>query len=48
MTIEEQVVEKLRDLPPEKQKEVLEFVDALKENAGKGSPAAVCWDCGRT
>jgi len=30
MTIEEQVLEKLRDLPPEKQKEVLEFVDSLK------------------
>ncbi len=38
MTIEEQVVEKLRDLPPEKQKEVLEFVDALKENAGTRKP----------
>ena len=34
MTIEEQVVEKLRDLPPEKQKEVLEFVDSLKEKNG--------------
>lgn len=35
MTIEQQVVEKLRDLPPEKQKEVLDFVDFLKE---KNSP----------
>jgi len=34
MTIEEQVVEKLRDLPPEKQKEVLDFVDFLKEKNG--------------
>jgi hypothetical protein len=31
MTIEEQVLEKLRELPPEKQKEVLDFVDLLKE-----------------
>ncbi len=31
MTIEEQVLEKLRDLPPEKQKEVLDFVDLLKK-----------------
>ncbi|HKS80551.1 MAG TPA: DUF2281 domain-containing protein [Candidatus Acidoferrales bacterium] len=35
MTIEEQVIEKLRELPPEKQKEVLEFVDSLKENGAK-------------
>jgi hypothetical protein len=34
MTIEEQVVEKLRALPPEKQKEVLDFVDFLKEKNG--------------
>ena len=34
MTIEQQVVEKLRDLPPEKQKEVLDFVDFLKEKKG--------------
>ena len=31
MTIEEQVLEKLRDLPLEKQKEVLDFVGLLKE-----------------
>jgi hypothetical protein len=37
MTIEEQLLEKLRDLPPEKQKEVLDFVDSLKvENGPKG------------
>ena len=35
MTIEQQVLERLRDLPPEKQKEVLDFVDFLKE---KNSP----------
>lgn len=35
MTIEEQVIEKLRELPPEKQKEVLEFVDSLKKNGAK-------------
>jgi Protein of unknown function (DUF2281) len=34
MTIGQQVVEKLRDLPPEKQKEVLDFVDFLKEKSG--------------
>ena len=34
MTIEQQVLEKLRDLPPEKQKEVLDFVDSLKEKDG--------------
>ena len=34
MTIEQQVLEKLRDLPPEKQKEVLDFVDSLKERNG--------------
>jgi hypothetical protein len=31
MTIEQQVLEKLRDLPPDKQKEVLDFVDFLKD-----------------
>lgn len=34
MTIEEQVLEKLRELPREKQKEVLEFVDSLREKNG--------------
>jgi len=34
MTIEEKVVEKLRALPPEKQKEVLDFVHSLEENHG--------------
>ncbi len=38
MTIEEQVLEKLRDLPPEKQKEVLEFVDSLKDKEGAKKP----------
>lgn len=38
MTIEEQVLEKLRDLPPEKQKEVLDFVDFLKEKNGSAKP----------
>jgi hypothetical protein len=38
MTIAEQVLNKLRDLPPEKQKEVLEYVDSLKtETQGKDS-----------
>ncbi len=34
MTLEQQVLEKLRDLPPEKQKEVLDFIDFLKERNG--------------
>jgi hypothetical protein len=38
MTIEQQVLEKLRDLPPEKQKEVLNFVAQLKEQAGSKAP----------
>ena len=38
MTIAEQVLEKLRDLPLEKQKEVLDFVDFLKEKNGKQEP----------
>src|SRR5712691_7894083 len=38
VTIEQQVLEKLRDLPPEKQKEVLEFVDSLKEKKGSAKP----------
>ena len=33
-TIEQQVLERLRNLPPERQKEVLEFVDSLKEKTG--------------
>lgn len=32
MTLEEQLIEKMRDLPPEKKKEVLEFVDSLRKN----------------
>lgn len=39
MTIEQQVLEKLRDLPAEKQKEVLDFVDFLKaKNGGPKKP----------
>jgi hypothetical protein len=34
MTIEQQVLERLRDLPGEKQQEVLDFVDFLKEKNG--------------
>ncbi len=34
MTIEEQLLQKLRDLPPDKQKEVLDFVEFLKEKNG--------------
>ena len=38
MTIEEMVLERLRDLPPEKQKEVLAFVESLKEKDGARKP----------
>lgn len=38
MTIEEMVVEKLRGLSPEKQKEVLEFVKSLKPDGGGKKP----------
>jgi hypothetical protein len=38
MTIEQHVLEKLRDLPPEKQQEVLDFVDFLNEKNGPKKP----------
>jgi hypothetical protein len=38
MSIEQQVLEKLRGLPPEKRKEVLDFVDYLKEKDGPNQP----------
>ncbi|MBI4480301.1 MAG: hypothetical protein HY651_09800 [Acidobacteria bacterium] len=38
MTIEEMVLEKLRGLPPEKQKEVLEFMESLKPSGGTRKP----------
>lgn len=38
MTLEQQVLEKLRDLPPEEQREVLDFVDFLKERNGTKKP----------
>jgi hypothetical protein len=38
MTIEERVLEKLRDLPVDKQKEVLDFVDFLSEKNGTKKP----------
>lgn len=38
MTIEQQLIAKLRDLPPERQKEVLNFVDYLKEKSGANKP----------
>ena len=47
MTIEQQVFEKLRDLPPEKKKGALDFVDFLKEKTGQSSLAVVCVACGR-
>lgn len=38
MTFEQQVIEKLRELPPEKQREVLEFLESIKEKNGAGKP----------
>lgn len=38
MTLEQQLLENLRDLPPEKQKEVLDFVDHLKKENGAKKP----------
>jgi Protein of unknown function (DUF2281) len=38
VTLEQQVLEKLRDLPPEKQKEVLDFVESLKDKNGATTP----------
>jgi EAL domain-containing protein (putative c-di-GMP-specific phosphodiesterase class I) len=35
MAMEEKVLEKLRDLPPDKQKAVLDFVESLKRDSGK-------------
>lgn len=36
MTVEQQVLEKLRELPPQKQEEVLAFVSRLQEKSGNG------------
>jgi hypothetical protein len=36
MTVEQQVLEKLRELPPDKQVEVLAFVSQLQERSGNG------------
>jgi hypothetical protein len=38
MTLEEQVLEKLRDLPPEKRRQVLDFVDFLKAGGAARKP----------
>jgi hypothetical protein len=38
MTIEQKLLEKLRDLPPERQKEVLDFVDSLVKKNGSEKP----------
>ena len=38
MTIEEMVLEKLRGLPPEKQKEVLRFLESLKPDGATKKP----------
>lgn len=38
MTLEEQLLEKLRDLPPENKRKVLDFVDSLKERSSGKKP----------
>ncbi len=38
MTFEETVLEKLRGLPPEKKKKVLDFVDSLQSDGGTKKP----------
>jgi hypothetical protein len=38
MTLEEQLIEKLRDLPPDKKREVVDFVDSLKEKSSEKKP----------
>lgn len=38
MTVEQEVVEKLRDLPPDKQVEVLDFVEFLRQRNGGKRP----------
>ena len=38
MTIEEMVLKRLRGLPPERQKEVLQFVESLKPDEGARKP----------
>lgn len=38
MTIEEMVLERLRGLPPEKQKEVLQFLESLRPDDGTKKP----------
>ena len=38
MTIEEMVLKRLRRLPPEKQKEVLQFVESLNPDNGSKKP----------
>jgi len=38
MSIEQQVLEKLRDLPPDKQQEVLDFLEFLKQRNGTKKP----------
>jgi hypothetical protein len=38
MTIQQEIVAKLRGLPAEKQKEVLQFVDSLRNENGSQKP----------
>lgn len=48
MSIEQQILGKLRELPAQKQQEVLAFVDSLKEMNGAGSRFAACAGFGKT
>jgi len=41
------VLEKLRELPAEKQKEVLDFVDFVKEKKGRKRRFEAFADCGQ-
>jgi hypothetical protein len=50
MTIDERVLDKLRSLPPEKQQEVLDFVEFLGRKGSQGKPRlplrGLCADLG--
>jgi hypothetical protein len=46
MTVEQQVLEKLRELPPQKQEEVLAFVSRLQGNGPRRSLLGLWSDLG--
>jgi hypothetical protein len=41
MTIEQAIVEQVKRLPPDKQREVLNFAESLDKNGGPKRPAAL-------